>query len=493
MVIQGKLIHLMGPLLPNDGQAPKFAQIYLHDPEHDEEANADIRLGHMRLPAHTTFAEVSKLRTMLQFLQRRLKACNSYIKDFKMAVELEDSAKWRLVIDPNKRPTGEHERRYNAPVGFKEVNVLLADAPVEGKDQKRAIVVHVRNSKFDAIKNIDETHRSFDPLHFVLLFPRGEDGWNCEMRQSGLRDKQVSVREFYAYHLHERLEGQSNILFHSSRLFQEYCCMAFAKIEMQRLRYLKTNEGEMRGESYRELRDHINANDGNPQARIGRRVVLPSTFEGGPRNMHQKYQNAMASVREHGKPSLFVTVTCNPKHPDIIAALGGTRAEDRPDIVARVFKGMLDSLVDDIVMKSIFGEVASVIYSIEFQKRGLPHAHILIILKPSCKINTVERIDEIISAEIPTDPELREIVLRCMIHAKCGEDPLARCRKNGKECKYGFPKPFAEHTSYEQFDDYHPNYRRRPPEMGFRDVSEHGVVDNSYVVAYNPFLLKKYK
>ena len=77
------------------------------------------------------------------------------------------------------------------------------------------------------------------------------------MRQSGLRDKQISVREFYAYHLHERLEGQSKILFHSSNLFQEYCCMEFAKIEMQRLRYLKTNEGEMRGESYKVLRDYL--------------------------------------------------------------------------------------------------------------------------------------------------------------------------------------------------------------------------------------------
>ena len=313
------------------------------------------------------------------------------------------------------------------------------------------------------------------------------------MRQSGTRDKQISVREFYAYHLHERVEGQSNILFHSSRLFQEYCCMAFAKIEMQRLRYLKTNEGEMRGESYRELRDHINATDGNPQARIGRRLVLPSTFEGGPRNMHQKYQNAMACVREHGKPDLFITMTRNPKHPDIAAVLGDTRVEDRPEVVARVFKGMLNSMVDEIVMKSIFGEVASAIYSIEFQKRGLPHAHILIILKPSCKIKTVEKIDEIVCAEIPTDTILREIVLKCMIHAKCGEDPLAHCRKNGKGCKYGFPKPYVEHTSYEQFDDYHPNYRRRPPEMGFREVSEHGVIDNNYVVAYNPYLLKKYK
>ena len=79
-----------------------------------------------------------------------------------------------------------------------------------------------------------------------------------------------------------------------------------------------------------------------------------------------------------------------------------------------------------------------------------------------------------------------------MIHAKCEEDPRARCRKNGL-CKFGFSKKFATHTSYEQFDDYHPNYRRRPPEMGFREVSESVVVENNYVVAYNPYLLKKYK
>jgi len=178
-VIQGKLIHLMGPLLPNEGQAPKFAQIYLHDPEHDEEANADIRLGHMRLPAHTTSAEVSKLRIMLRSLQRRLRACNPYIKDFKMAVELQDPKMWTLVIYPNKRPSGEHERRYNAPVGFKEVNVFLADAPVDAIAPKtdRAIIVYVRNLEFDAIKDIHETHRSFDPLHFVLLFPQGENEW----------------------------------------------------------------------------------------------------------------------------------------------------------------------------------------------------------------------------------------------------------------------------------------------------------------------------
>ena len=29
--------------------------------------------------------------------------------------------------------------------------------------------------------------------------------------------------------------------------------------------------------------------------------------------MHKQYQNAMAIVRKHGKPDLFLTFTCNPK------------------------------------------------------------------------------------------------------------------------------------------------------------------------------------
>jgi hypothetical protein len=57
------------------------------------------------------------------------------------------------------------------------------------------------------------------------------------------------------------------------------------------------------------------------------------------------------------------------------------KPQDRPDIVAGVFKQKLDALIQDIKTNHIFGVPVAYVYVIEFQKRGLPHAHILIILR----------------------------------------------------------------------------------------------------------------
>lgn len=62
-------------------------------------------------------------------------------------------------------------------------------------------------------------------------------------------------------------------------------------------------------------------------------------------------------------------------------------------------------------------------YTIEFQKRGLPHAHIIIFLHPSNKYPTPADIDRIILAEISnakTDPELYNLVKSHMIHGPWG-------------------------------------------------------------------------
>ena len=61
-----------------------------------------------------------------------------------------------------------------------------------------------------------------------------------------------------------------------------------------------------------------------------------------------------------GHPELFITFICNPKWPEITRALAGKyggKAEDRPDIVSRVFKMKLDSLMIYVKSGKPFGKV----------------------------------------------------------------------------------------------------------------------------------------
>lgn len=146
----------------------------------------------------------------------------------------------------------------------------------------------------------------------------------------------------------------------------------------------------------------------------------------------------------------------------------------------------------DLTTKHVFGKTIAHFKVIEFQKRGLPHAHILLILDPSCRPRCPRDYDQIVSAEIP-DPDLHpaayETVTRLMMHGPCGETfPQAPCMVNGR-CSKGYPRDFIEETN-DAISGY-PNYRR--PNNGRRyRVSSSVYLDNRWVVPYNIVLCTKY-
>ena len=84
----------------------------------------------------------------------------------------------------------------------------------------------------------------------------------------------------------------------------------------------------------------------------------------------------------------------------------------------RVFKLKLQAITNELFVKRIFGKVIAHVHVIEFQKRGLPHAHILVILAPDDK-PTLNDYDKIVCAEIPdkdTQPLLYETVVGNMVY-----------------------------------------------------------------------------
>ena len=85
----------------------------------------------------------------------------------------------------------------------------------------------------------------------------------------------------------------------------------------------------------------------------------------------------MSIVTKYGKPELFITFTCKPQWKEITSALLlDQKASDRTDLIVRVCRLKLRELVRDLINCHVLGRLLGYVNTIEFQKRGLPHAHI---------------------------------------------------------------------------------------------------------------------
>jgi hypothetical protein len=160
-------------------------------------------------------------------------------------------------------------------------------------------------------------------------------------------------------------------------------------------------------------------------------MILPLSFQGDERTMGELYQDAMARVRKFGKLDLFVTFTCNPKWKEIIdTLLPRQTAKECPKLVTCVFNLKLDALLKDI-KEGVLGNVIVKIWVIKFQKKGLPHAHILLILDEALKLCTAKDYNLMVLAEILDPichPEGYETITSCMVHGPCGLNFLnAQC------------------------------------------------------------------
>ncbi|GFX66189.1 helitron_like_N domain-containing protein [Trichonephila clavipes] len=121
----------------------------------------------------------------------------------------------------------------------------------------------------------------------------------------------------------------------------------YAKMESEGLLYILLNQVKLRSEEYIHLRDAV-VNDAN-LSELGKMVILPSTFTGSPRHMHEY-------ARAYGHPNFVITFTCNPAWDEIKELLlTGQSPSDRHDISAHVLIQKLKSLIDSIVKHHVFG------------------------------------------------------------------------------------------------------------------------------------------
>ena len=291
-------------------------------------------------------------------------------------------------------------RRYNLPT-VDEVAAIIPGTGEEDVDYNRDIVLRYKHG---GLRHVSHINPLYHPLHYVLLFPKGDQGWHkqieiVQLAHGTARIPHVTQTCYFAFHLHPRPMEPSD-LFRGGRLFQQYLVDAWASIEDSKLHWVRNNQKTIRSDLYDGLRDTLRNDPDGHLGQRGKRIVLPASHSSSACHMYQLFQDSMAIARHCGKPDIFLTMTTNPSWPEINDNLftyedddddpdeprKHQTASDRPDIVACVFAQKIKAMLKDI-KGGLFGDVQGFVFTIEFQKRGLPHIHLLIFLRQNFKIH----------------------------------------------------------------------------------------------------------
>ena len=297
--IQGKIYHRLGAFQAEPGQQPKFSQIYFFDK--DEEKELDRRMAvsrgrthkgglpcrHDETPSLGSDLNKDDMRT----IQRILHEVNPFVESYNHLLSLpeEEISEYKLVLRRDKKPKEAHPRTYNEPYTNTEIALIAPGDSTQPSD----IIVH---RKGGGVWRISEYNRCYDALHYVLLFPHGEDGWNGDLWAGGRR---ISPIQYYCYRTQIRKNDFNSVL-RGAKLSQQYLCDVFHKAEKWKLNWVKNNQKQIKAEKYAGLYDAI-ANNENPGHQGVKVTVCPPSIVGGERWYVEHFQDAIAVVRNYGK------------------------------------------------------------------------------------------------------------------------------------------------------------------------------------------------
>jgi len=313
------------------------------------------------------------------------------------------------------------------------------------------------------LQPVNDGYNPLNDVAYPLFFPHATLGW-------GVVGSDEEIETGVGHHSDDDVDGATRQIMHYrsrvlreprfqifGRLTNEYLVDMFSRNLETRLNYIRMNQKRLRQEDASLM--------GVPYVPDHQNIYLPASFLGSKRWASEQIADSLAIAAAYGPPTFFVTFTCNADWPEIQSQLRpGQDFTDVPIVVVRVFRQKLSTL--ESTLKSMFpnaGRLLYIIHSIEFQKRGLPHAHILLKFEQDC-VHPCD-IDAIVNAEMPSDPDDAQLVHTLMMHSHppLSKQPSKYCQRldpNGQRyCRFGYPHNIQPSTTIDAEGRVH--YRRR--------------------------------
>ena len=139
--------------------------------------------------------------------------CNPYVKVYEQArVLLANNPFTDLSIRIKCDLPDLDLRRYNKPT----CDDVAAIIPLQANDAGMDIIVSKKGGHLRRIKDFEPV---YEPLHFVLMFPRGETGWGLQTKD--VNGNKVTLREFAMY----RLSVSGSFLYRSLCVKYTFVCL----------------------------------------------------------------------------------------------------------------------------------------------------------------------------------------------------------------------------------------------------------------------------
>ncbi|WOH12558.1 hypothetical protein DCAR_0832063 [Daucus carota subsp. sativus] len=189
--LNGQNHHVFGSLIPNDGDTPKFCQLYIYDTENELENRMqwmDVKDGD-KVDA-----------SIVDGLMKMLDETNELVKEFRIARDrFKDSpfVDLKIILKVCRSESG----RENHVGPSNEVAAIMV-GDVEDPGPTRDIIVE---NKVGGLQRVTNIHPKLMSLQYPLLFPRGEDGFHKDINyvktaeSKGKKRQKCTMKEFYSY------------------------------------------------------------------------------------------------------------------------------------------------------------------------------------------------------------------------------------------------------------------------------------------------------
>ena len=194
--LNGQNHHVFGQLIPDDGQPPKYCQLYIYDTANE----VNNRLRWVNVEDQKTVD-----KNVIEGLISMLDETNELVGKFRMARDRFEQADFIDLKVELKVCRSQSGRENHISSSDEVAGIMVGNSDNTTPD--RDIIVE---QKFGGLKRISYINPKLMALQYPLLFPNGEDGYHDRIpfqsadKNAPKDSDMISMKDYYAYRFQVR-------------------------------------------------------------------------------------------------------------------------------------------------------------------------------------------------------------------------------------------------------------------------------------------------